>query len=435
MRSRASSVLLLVVLVALVGVAAGSASAQPPARVVDILEFSGPVDPPVVAAVADLVSDANRRDAELVVVSIDAPAGVAIEVDDVVAPLVSSDVPVAVWVGPADSEAAGAGALLLAAAHIRAASSVATVGPACPLTVTVSCGQVPVGDLGSRLPPGGDAVLAGTATQRLAAAQARQRGAVDLVVDGIESLLVELDGREVVTAAGVRSLRLRSDEVTVRLHKLGLLRRTLHAALSPSFVYLVVVATLLLLLFEVFQPGFGVAGVAALLLAPLAVYGVIVLPVAWWALALVVAGMLLLAVDLAIAGLGVPTGAGAAALGAGSWFFYASDAPLLRLSPWLIVAVVAGSVIFFGVIMTVVLRAQAGPEAAAVADDLVGRVAVVRSTMNPEGHVFVDGALWRARWLGEDRGRIKAGTRVRIHGVDGAVLLVDDVERTVGVGN
>ncbi len=38
--------------------------------------------------------------------------------------------------------------------------------------------------------------------------------------------------------------------------------------------------------------------------------------------------------------------------------------------------------------------------------------------------MYIDGALWRARWTGEGKRR-KVGKPVRVHGVDGAVLLVE----------
>jgi len=77
-------------------------------------------------------------------------------------------------------------------------------------------------------------------------------------------------------------------------------------------------------------------------------------------------------------------------------------------------------------VMTIVLRAQAGPDDLAV-EQLVGRPGIVRSVLNPEGHVYIDGALWRARWNGDGR-RLKVGKPVRVHGVDGAVVLVESFD-------
>jgi membrane-bound serine protease (ClpP class) len=135
--------------------------------------------------------------------------------------------------------------------------------------------------------------------------------------------------------------------------------------------------------------------------------------------ALVVLGLLLYAVDTAVAGFGPVTLAATASFAAGSWWFYA--APALQLQWWLVLLSTLTAFIFFVLVLTVVLRAQAGPEGTVV-EELVGRVGVVRSTLNPEGHVFIDGALWRARNTGEDK--VPVGTTVTVHGVDGPVILV-----------
>ena len=87
---------------------------------------------------------------------------------------------------------------------------------------------------------------------------------------------------------------------------------------------------------------------------------------------------------------------------------------------------------FFVFVMTSVLRAQAGPEGVTV-DDLVGRPGIVRSVLNPEGHVYIDGALWRARWTGDTK-RAKVGTPVRVHGVEGAVVLVEPFDADASDG-
>ena len=53
---------------------------------------------------------------------------------------------------------------------------------------------------------------------------------------------------------------------------------------------------------------------------------------------------------------------------------------------------------------------------------LVGLVGEVRSDLNPEGGVYVKGAIWRARSID---GTIRKGSRVRVKGVDGLILRVE----------
>jgi membrane-bound serine protease (ClpP class) len=256
--------------------------------------------------------------------------------------------------------------------------------------------------------------------EELTAEELEELGTADLAVAGLETLLLELDGTEV---AG-QQLTIQGDEVGVRFHSLGLVRRLLHAATTAPFIYLLLTVGLGMLLFEVFQPGFGVAGLAGLITAGIGVFGLFVLPVTWWAVALVVLGLLLYAVDTAVAGFGPVTLAATAAFAVGSLNFY--DADVLTLPVWLVVLTTGSAFAFFVLVMTSILRAQAGPEGVTV-EDLVGKAGIVRSVLNPEGHVYLDGALWRARWTGEAK-RAKVGTPVRVHAVDGPVVLVEPFE-------
>lgn len=437
---RACALIAVVAAVAALAVTAGASEAQaapqeePPDRVVDILPLEGFLDPPVAGAIADLLDEAGERGSELVVLQLSSSGAVSVDPADIAATIAEAEVPVAVYVGPPGTDAAveGGAAIVALSGDVLAMAGDAAVGPLVPATIGAGEASAPR-DLAARLLGAGD----GAALAPLLAADGGgwgidevRQGVADvagadapLVVDasGLEPLLVELDGRTVTVDGAEQELRIRRDEVGVRFHSLGLVRRVLHAATTPVFIYLLLVGGLGMLLFEVFQPGFGVAGFAGVITAGLGVFGLTVLPVTWWAVALVVVGLALFAVDVAVAGFGAVTAAATAAFAAGSWWFY--DDPSLQLPLWLVLATTVVAVVFFVVVMTTVLRAQAGPDTA-VLDDLVGKVGIVRSVLNPEGHVYIDQALWRARWTGDGR-RAKVGTPVRVHGVDGALVLVE----------
>jgi membrane-bound serine protease (ClpP class) len=57
------------------------------------------------------------------------------------------------------------------------------------------------------------------------------------------------------------------------------------------------------------------------------------------------------------------------------------------------------------------------------AEELAGALAEVRSTLDPTGQVWIEGALWRAR-LADGAGPIGVGDRVRVDAVEGLTLLV-----------
>lgn len=69
-------------------------------------------------------------------------------------------------------------------------------------------------------------------------------------------------------------------------------------------------------------------------------------------------------------------------------------------------------------------RVRSGPES------LVGRIGVVRGASGAVEHVFVDGALWRARpsWQDEEQRALQAGDPVVVERVNGLTLSVRPAE-------
>lgn len=56
-------------------------------------------------------------------------------------------------------------------------------------------------------------------------------------------------------------------------------------------------------------------------------------------------------------------------------------------------------------------------------EELVGARAEARTSLDPEGQVWIEGALWRARLEG-DGGPLRPGDRVTVEAVDGLTLVV-----------
>jgi membrane-bound serine protease (ClpP class) len=109
----------------------------------------------------------------------------------------------------------------------------------------------------------------------------------------------------------------------------------------------------------------------------------------------------------------------AALVGAGfAWRDAGHDLP--------VVAIIAAGVILAAFIVFASRKAIAAHRDEPVrtgSEELVGSVAEVREPLDPEGQVFVAGALWRARTT--DGGTIGLGNRVVIKSVDGLTLEVE----------
>ena len=446
-----------------VALLAAAAPAQDTGPFVDIVEVEGIIDQTVADYLIERLDQAAVDGATVVVISLDTPGGLGVSMDEMVKAISTSKVPVAVWVGPSGARALSAGMFIAYSSHVLAMAPATTIGAATPVdlgggdlndkivaaaegdlvTLAQQHGRdvefarravhdgavVAIGDVeelpdGAELPAGVDA----DNVEVVSADDFDERPVADLVASSLPDVLTALNGRTVqlmATDGQTSDTTIALDQATanVRFNNMGLVRRVLHTVANPTLAYLLLIGGALALLFEVFQPGFGVAGVSGIVLIGLALYGLAVLPVNWLALGLVVLGLLLLAVDLAIAGLGALSAGGAVSLAVGSFLLF-SSAPALRLSLWVIAPVVLFNVLFFVIIMTTVLRAQSS-QAMLGAEGMQGRVGVVRSMLNPEGHIFVNGALWRAR-APEHLGKVKTGTKVRVLGVNDRLTL--DVE-------
>ena len=342
-------------------------------------------------------------------------------------------VPVVAWVGPTGARAAGGALNLVYASSLVAVSPGAGIGPARPFDLGRSAGNETVDEVekglrtlqtlaaGSMADPAGiDRLVEGAV---LPARQALDAGAAELVVPTIPDLLRSLDGRMVRTASGsARLITLTSPgrPVDVGFHEIGLFRRLLHAVSTPTAFYVLLIAGLWSIAFELTQPGFGFAGIAGALSLALAAYSLTVIPVAWPGLALLLAGTGSMALDVLIQRVGLLTVAGTGTFLAGSLLAWAGVSDEVDVALWLILMFTAGGFLYFGFALTVALRARERVRSAQVG--LVGLTGEARGDIDPEGSVVVKGAVWRAR---SADGPISKGSRVRVREVDGLILRVD----------
>lgn len=420
---RIASVTLLAALVSMPLVAR---AATPPGPVVDVVEIAGIIDRPIANYAIEQIKRAEQHHDALLVFEVDSLGGLKISDAQSLPPLVrrirEARVPIAVHIGPRGARAEG---LIL---YMAAAASVASIGPSAhigpPHPIDFGKTSVPKSDelaALQTLAQGRGRSISTDDFKVLGANEAVRAGYFGLVTPSVANLLEGLDGRSVPTANGSVTLHLPSTETVVRFSQPGPIRRLLHTFANPVLVYLLLIAGALLVVFELFQPGFGVAGVTGGVLLLAAAYGLTVLPARWFGLLILCVGLVLLTVDVALDAIAMPTFLGTAGLIAGSFLLFPGNAEPVRLSPWLIGFSVAASLIVFVPVMTVVRRARK-PIAAEVKAELVGEGGEVRSVLNPEGFVLVDGELWRART--EDGSRMRVGETVTVSRIDGTVLIV-----------
>jgi len=354
---------------------------------VDVIEVKGRIDRIEADFMRRAIASAARENSQLLILQLDSPGSILSQraFADLLARVQGSAVPVAVWVGPSGASASHEAVRLLEAAAVSGRANDAHVRP-CP-----GCGPVQVGYVTPTL---GDFIVG---------------------LDGVEA-----GGRQFRTAeGGERNGQQRREPIAqVRFAKLDLVGRVLHATTNPWLSYTLLVLGLLLMVFEFYSVGIGLAGLTGAFCVALSAYGLAALGATPVGLVLIGVAVFGFAVDVQAGAARAWTVIGSVALLVGSWTLYPSDR---RMAWWTILVVFALAFLFAVRGMTTMVRARFSTPAIG-RESMIGEAAEAVTALNPGGTVRLRGALWRAR--ANPRAPIKAGAGVRVVAIDGVVLEV-----------
>jgi membrane-bound serine protease (ClpP class) len=247
------------------------------------------------------------------------------------------------------------------------------------------------------------------------------------MASSLAELLQGMDGETVETGSGDSATLETWNEaesqpsVGVRFQEMNLFQRLLHAVTRPDIAFYLVLIGLFGLIFELYNPGIGLAGILGGVSLLLGFYALSVLPTNWAGVFLIILGVIFFVVDLQAAGLGVWTAGGTAALVAGGLLLFSGAAPVLELEVGSLIAAVVATLIFFISVMTAALRVRLRRPITGE-EGIIGAVGEAKTDIAPEGTVMTKGTLWRARTM--ETG-IAAGSKVLVRATEGLVLLVE----------
>ncbi len=382
---------------ALLAVTAPADAQSRPARHVDVIEVDGLIDAVLVDFLSDAITASEQGEAAAMVLQVDSTGGVAPEedIDRIIERVRRASVPLTVGVGGSGRPRAyGAGFEIAEAAVVVGVAPGARLGPSSP-------------------------GLTGT--------EALRDKVADVNAPTLGDLLVELDGRrwaggeidvptEIVRREGRPPQR--RPLVEVRFAKPDLVASLLHGVATPSVAYLLLVVGLLLLVFEFFTAGVGVAAVVAVGVLTLGAYGLGALPTRVSAVLLIAVGVIGYGIDIQAGAPRTWSVLGTIALAIGSVRLYDG----LSVPLWVMAVVLAGTALAMVSGMPAMVRARFSTPTIG-RESMIGDTGVALDQVAPEGRVEVRGAPWRAR---TNRATpIDAGAVIRVVGIDGLVLEVE----------
>ncbi len=371
--------------------------------------------------------------ADAVLIELDTPGGLLESTRTMVRDILSSPVPVIVYVSPSGSRAGSAGFFILESADIAAMAPGTNAGAAHPVVEggkldpimkqklendTTAFLRSYVSRRNRNTDAAQDAVLN---SKSYTEHEAEQLKLIDMIAPSNTALLDSIDGRTVT----------RFDGSSTTLHTRGahivpvtttLREDILDRLMDPNLAVLILVIGGLLIYLEFNTPGTIIPGALGTLLVVLALFALNLLPVRYTSLMMLVAAFVLLLLEAKFASHGVLATAGVICLIFATLTLVAGPIPEMRVS--LATAISTG--IAFGAVTTflvrIAIRARrnkvlTGPEA------LIGSIAIAQQPLEPRGQVMVHGELWFA----ESPSPIAPGERVRVCAVRNLTLLVERI--------
>jgi membrane-bound serine protease (ClpP class) len=404
------------------------------------LSLDREVEPVLATYIEEGLADAAKRNAALVLITMDTPGGLSDSMKDIIQHILASPVPVAVYVFPTGARGASAGFFILLSADIAAMGPGTHTGAASPL---IAIGAYPVAideTLRKKITNDATAFLRSYAEKRgrnpalaetavtdakaFTEREALDGKLIDLVASSPEDLLHQLDGRTIVRFDGTH-VKLSLSNPSLAPFTLSSRQKFLARIVEPDVFFVLLIVGALGLYTEFTHPGMVAPGVIGGICAVLALYAMHILPVNFAGLLLILLALALFILEAKFTSHGVLAVGGIVAMILGAMFLIRSPLTTGGVSLGVALAATLPFAVITVFLMRLVLRSRQWKTTTG-REEMIGAegIAVSGLSAGAEGIIRVHGELWRAY----SPQSVPAGAAVRVLRVDGLKLQVEPAQ-------
>ncbi len=404
--------------------------AEPPAsRDVVVLDVDGAIGPIAVKLIKKAIERAEESGAEALVIRLNTPGGLTNSTWKITTAILNAEVPVIVYVWPSGARAGSAGVFITYSAHVAAMASGTNIGAATPIQMEGKMDST----LAKKVTNDAVANLRSIAEKRgrnqdwverairdgesITSSQALDSNVVEYIADDLDELFAKMNGREVILQHRTDTLDIVNS--TIVMVQRSFTEKVLEIISDPNIAFILFTLGSLGLVLELYSPGAIIPGVVGGICIILAFFSFQTLPINYSGIALIIFSLILFLLEIKVPSYGILSIGGVISLVLGGMFLIDSPGPYLAVSVGVILSVAAVAVVFFLIVLRYVIKAQKR-QVATGNEGLIGMTAEVRKRIDPEGMVYVSGALWKAM-AGE---AIEVGSKVTVVAVEGMVLKV-----------
>lgn len=374
------------------------------------MKVDGVINPASAEFIQSGIMKATKENAQCLVIELDTPGGLMKSMNLIVKAILSSEVPVVMYVSPSGSHCASAGVFLMMASHVAAMAPGTNIGAAHPVNMgggQDSASQVMlekvtndavsfIRSLAEKNHRNADwAEDAVRKSVSITETQAAEKRVIDLIAKNFDSLLVGIHLRMVETIIGKKVIR--TDNPVIKTIERPWRLEFLDVLTDPNIAYILMMLGIYGLFFELYNPGSIFPGVLGAISLILAFYSFQTLPINYAGLALIILAIILFLLEIKVTSYGVLSIGGTISLFLGSVMLFDSPDDMMRLSYAIIIPVVLVTLAFFGIVIGYGIKAQrrriaTGPSS------MVGERGVAMSRIEPgkSGQIRIHGEIWKA---------------------------------------
>ena len=416
----------------------GQLFAEEKKPIFDSITVHAAITPPIAEYILQSIDASAKAGSDGLIILLDTPGGLDLAMRDIAKGILNSAIPVAVYVHPSGARAASAGVIITISAHVAAMTPGTNIGAAHPVGLGIggtdktmmkkveNDAVAYVRGIADKMGRNADWVEKSVRkSESVTAEEALKLKVIDFVAPDLNSLLEQMDGKEVSLSSGKRVIK--TKHAIINEKKMGTRQRVLAAISDPNIAYILLLVGLAGLYFELAHPGVILPGIIGGISLIMAFFALQTLPVNYAGILLILFGIILFIAEIKVISHGLLTVGGIISLVLGSLLLFESPDPALRVSWSVMIPVLTVICLFFAGVIALVLKAQMRKRLTGK-EGMMGEEGKAVTDIHEYGKVYIKGAYWNST---SDK-RVEAGRGIKVVKVEGLKIKVEEIENKQG---
>jgi membrane-bound serine protease (ClpP class) len=404
------------------------------------IDLNGTIDPITAGFVVKSIDRAGAEHAQFILIRLQTPGGFGTSMEEIIARILNSPIPVVVYVAPSGASAASAGFLILMAADVAVMAPGTNTGAAHPL-LAIAGFPVEGGEAGKtlsqKITSNATAFLRSITQKRHRNVEEAEKGIVesksftetealekhliDFVAQDETELFRQLQDYKVQLFSG-QSATLTPRGQAVVTYPMTTREKFLATISQPNLALILGVLGLILLYVEFTHPGMTAPAVIGGICFLLSILGFSFLPINYVGVLMILLALGLFVAEVKVQGFGVLGLGGVIAMVIGMLILIDSPDPAVRIGLLTALSAALPFALIFIILLIALVKSYRQKVATGTAG-MIGLIGVADSDVGAAGRVKVRGEYWHAHATNP----IPAGRPVRVVGIDNLRLNVEEV--------